>query len=60
MPVAPSLRAGNSRGSTAFFSLFAPGGSHEGRLTPAELRLISEWVDGGAQYWNDPFLAPVN
>ncbi len=60
VPVAPSLRAGNARGSTAFFSLFAPGGSHEGRLTPAELRLISEWVDGGAQYWNDPFLAPVN
>ncbi|MFO1408429.1 MAG: hypothetical protein U1F08_12995 [Steroidobacteraceae bacterium] len=60
VPVAPSLRAGNARGSTAFFSLFAPGGTHAGRLTPAELRLVAEWVDGGAQYWNDPFLAPVN
>jgi hypothetical protein len=60
VPVPPSLRAGSANASTAFFALFAPGGSHEGRLAPAELRLISEWVDGGAQYWNDPFAAPVN
>jgi hypothetical protein len=43
-----------------FFSLFAPGGSHEGRLTPVELKLVSEWTDIGAQYFNDPFLAPLN
>ena len=29
-------------------------------LTPAELRLISEWVDIGGQYYNDPFAVPVN
>jgi len=29
-------------------------------LTPAELRLISEWIDIGAQYYNDPFVAPAN
>jgi hypothetical protein len=23
------------------------------------LRLISEWLDIGAQYFNDPFVAPV-
>jgi hypothetical protein len=53
--VPPSLSAGNARGSTRFFSRFAPGGSHAGRLTPAELRLVSEWVDIGAQYFNNPF-----
>jgi len=60
VPVAPSLSAGNARGSVRFFSLFAPGGSHEGRLTPAELKLVSEWVDVGAQYFNDPFVAPLD
>jgi hypothetical protein len=33
--------------------------NHTGYLTPAELRLISEWLDIGAQYYNDPFVAPV-
>ena len=60
VPVAASLVAGNARGSVRFFSLFAPGGSHAGRLTPAELKLVSEWVDIGAQYFNDPFLAPLD
>jgi hypothetical protein len=60
--VAPSMSAGNARGSTRFFSRFAAGGSHEGFLTPAELRLLSEWLDIGAQYFNNPFdpAAPVN
>jgi hypothetical protein len=40
--------------------LFGPGGSHEGRLAPAELKLVSEWVDVGAQYFNDPFAAPLD
>ena len=38
----------------------ASGGSHQGRLTPAELKLVSEWVDLGAQYFNDPFAAPLD
>jgi hypothetical protein len=59
--VSPSLAAGSARGSR-FFSKFAPGGTHAGRLTPAELRLISEWVDIGAQYFNNPFdpAVPLN
>jgi hypothetical protein len=59
--VSPSLAAGSARGSR-FFSEFAPGGTHAGRLTPAELRLISEWVDIGAQYFNNPFdpAVPLN
>ncbi|MDH4105892.1 MAG: hypothetical protein OEV39_07255, partial [Gammaproteobacteria bacterium] len=60
VPVAPSLRAGQASASVTFFSLFAPGGSHAGRLTPVELKLVSEWTDIGAQYFNDPFLAPLN
>jgi hypothetical protein len=28
-------------------------------LTPAENRLISEWLDLGGQYYNDPFVAPA-
>jgi hypothetical protein len=32
---------------------------HTGYLTAAELRLIAEWLDIGAQYYNDPFVAPV-
>jgi hypothetical protein len=29
-------------------------------MTPAELRLIAEWLDIGAQYYNNPFDVPVN
>jgi hypothetical protein len=32
---------------------------HTGFLTSAELRLIAEWLDIGAQYYNDPFVAPA-
>ena len=66
VPVAPPLQAGNANAPGAnapfetFFSIFAPGHTHAGRLNAAELRLVSEWVDEGAQYFNDPFTAPVN
>ena len=29
-------------------------------MSPSELRLLSEWLDIGAQYYNDPFVAPEN
>jgi hypothetical protein len=29
-------------------------------LTPGELKLVSEWIDIGAQYYNSPFAAPLN
>jgi len=64
VPVEPSLRAGSANEPVDplvnFFSKFAAGGTHAGRLNAAELRLVSEWVDEGAQYFNDPFTAPVN
>ena len=44
--------------SNRFFDIFAPGASHEDYLTPAELRLIAEWLDIGGQYYNDLFAAP--
>ncbi|PKF53981.1 hypothetical protein CW748_17360 [Alteromonadales bacterium alter-6D02] len=51
---APLSLAGASRNND-FFALFADGGSHEHRLNQSELRLIAEWLDIGAQYYNDPF-----
>lgn len=56
------LAATNARGSR-FFTAFAAGGPHAtGYLTADELRLLSEWVDIGAQYFNNPFdpAVPLN
>jgi len=64
--VGPYLNAGSANGalSSAFLGRFATGSgsTHAGYLTPAELRLISEWLDIGAQFFNNPFdpAAPVN
>jgi hypothetical protein len=66
VPVGPFMNAGSANGalSSAFLGRFAPGSgsTHAGYLSPAELRLISEWLDIGAQFFNDPFdpAAPVN
>jgi hypothetical protein len=48
-----SMAAGNARGSRFFSVMNNP--THAGMLTTAELRLLSEWLDIGAQYYNDPF-----
>lgn len=56
--VQPPLSVQGANSSPRFYSRFAPGASHEGYLSPAELKLISEWVDIGAQYYNDPFAVP--
>jgi len=60
VPVAPSMTATGAAASARFFTPFNPGGTHDGRLSPAELRLIAEWLDIGAQYYNDPFVVPPN
>jgi hypothetical protein len=69
--LAPPMAAGSANGSAVkFLAIFdanyqdpnagQPGEvDHRGFLTTAELRLISEWLDIGAQYYNDPFVAPV-
>jgi hypothetical protein len=49
----PSMAAENARGS-GFFNVMN-NATHQGMLTSAELRLLSEWLDIGAQYYNDPF-----
>lgn len=59
VPVNPTMRVAGATASNAFFTLFSPGGSHEAWLTDAELRLLSEWLDVGGQYYNNPFAAPI-
>ena len=67
--VGPFMTAGSANGgaSGAFFNCFATGTgcnnpAHTGWLNIAELRLVSEWLDIGAQYFNNPFdpAVPVN
>ena len=36
-------------------SLEPPTVNHKDILNPSELRLVAEWIDIGAQYYNDPF-----
>jgi hypothetical protein len=48
-----SMGASNARGSRFFTVMNDP--VHTGMLSTAELRLLSEWLDIGAQYYNDPF-----
>jgi len=59
VPVAPSMSAAGANASNTFFDEFETG-THAGFMTTDELRLISEWLDIGAQYYNDPFDVPVN
>ncbi len=56
--VAPVLSVGGANASPRFFNGFAAGGTHAGRLSGAELKLISEWIDVGGQYYNNPFDVP--
>src|SRR5207237_10926618 len=64
--VGPYLNAGSAHGalSAQFLNRFATGSgsTHAGWLSPAGLRLLSEWLDIGAQYFNNPFdpAVPVN
>ncbi len=58
VPVGATMRVSAANNSRGFFNLFAAGGSHAGRLTDAELKLLSEWLDIGGQYYNNPFDVP--
>jgi len=65
VPLAPPMTAGSALGSVVKFLRMFDGTYHDpvldhtGYLTTAELRLIAEWLDIGAQYYNDPFVAPA-
>jgi hypothetical protein len=66
VPVGPYVNARSARGALSgqFLSRFEPasGSTHAGFLSAAELRLLSEWLDIGAQYFNNPFdpAVPLN
>ncbi len=52
-----------SPAQSRFFQVFDAGGGtvdHRRFMTRAELKLIAEWLNVGAQYYNDPFVAPEN
>jgi hypothetical protein len=51
--ISAPMAVGNARGSRFFSVMNNP--THAGMLSTAELRLLSEWLDIGAQYYNDPF-----
>jgi hypothetical protein len=64
VPLAAPMTAGDAAASTAFWRMFDGSTAslqvdHTGFLTTGELRLISEWLDIGGQYYNDPFVAPA-
>jgi hypothetical protein len=59
--VNPSMSAGGALASNQFFGRFDSAiGLHSGFLSNAEKRLIAEWLDVGAQYYNNPFDVPIN
>ncbi len=61
--VAASMSSAGALASNRFFAKFDAGGTHAGWMSKAELRLVAEWLDIGAQYCNNPFATtgcPVN
>ena len=60
VPVTATISTNGALSSPRFINLFEEGGAHEEYLTKAELKLLSEWLDLGAQYFNNPFIAPAN
>jgi hypothetical protein len=58
--VNPSMSVAGANASGRFFDRFDAGQSHDGYLSLAEKRLIAEWLDVGAQYYNNPFDVPQN
>jgi hypothetical protein len=57
------MSAGGANASDRFFSRLETENTvdvHYQALSAIELKMISEWLDIGAQYYNNPFLAPEN
>lgn len=61
VPVGRTMTPGSARNSQRFFNTFSTFTAgvntvdHRGYLNPAELKLLSEWLDLGAAYYNNPF-----
>jgi hypothetical protein len=61
IPTPPPASVAGARASSDFFDRFNdPNDLHFDILSQAERRLIAEWLDVGAQYYNNPFDAPAN
>ena len=60
VPAPGPYMSANGANASEFFDIFAPGADHDGYLSAAELKLLSEWLDIGAQYYNNPFDVPQN
>ncbi len=62
IPIPSPASIGGARASSDFFDRFNdPNDSvHFDILSRAEQRLVAEWLDIGAQYYNNPFDAPAN
>ncbi|MGB5629792.1 MAG: hypothetical protein WBM45_09225 [Woeseiaceae bacterium] len=61
IPTPPPASPIGARASSDFFDRFNdPNDLHFNILSQAERRLIAEWLDVGAQYYNNPFDAPAN
>ncbi len=52
-----SPNGANNGTNQKFFNAFGEGGAHANWLTPAEIKLFSEWLDMGGQYYNEIFKA---
>jgi hypothetical protein len=59
--VTPTMRTNGARASGNFLQRFDDeNNTHSLWLTPVERKLISEWLDVGGQYYNNPFAIPQN
>ena len=60
IPIQSPASAAGARASGDFFGRFTDPNNveHFGVLSSAERRLIAEWLDVGAQYYNNPFDVP--
>ncbi len=59
VPIGSPASVDGARSSGDFFTRFEdPANSHYNMLSSAERRLIAEWLDVGAQYYNNPFDVP--
>jgi len=61
IPIPPPARIAGAMASGDFFDRFEDAADlHFGLLSGAERRMIAEWLDVGAQYYNNPFDVPQN
>ncbi|MFT6896621.1 MAG: hypothetical protein ACJA13_001023 [Paraglaciecola sp.] len=60
VPVNNLIRTNGALSSAQFFAPFKAGGVHPIWLSAVERKLLAEWMDIGAQNYNNPFDIPAN